>query len=67
MPALPPKLTLRPRKPMSALGQKRIRSPRACEQLRWNFKAECLCGFQVDYEFDLGRLFNRKVSGGFAN
>ena len=51
----------------SAAKRDLIRSPRACEQLRWNFKAECLCGFQVDYEFDLGRLFNRKVSGGFAN
>jgi hypothetical protein len=35
----------------------------AREQRLRDRKAERLCGFEVDHQFDLGRLFDRQVCG----
>ena len=38
----------------------------AGEELRGKFKAESLCGLEVDHQFELGGLDNRQVGGFLA-
>jgi hypothetical protein len=72
MPALPPKQTYSPRKPMSALCQKRTSSHSldhlvgADEQRRRHGQAKRLSGFEVDDKFDLRRLLIRQFARFFA-
>jgi hypothetical protein len=35
----------------------------AGEQYRWDFDAECLCGFEVYSQFEVRRLLHRKIGG----
>src|SRR5262249_26314456 len=35
----------------------------ACEQRRWNFEAERLCGLEVDHELESCGLHNRDIGG----